>query len=394
LSPGILAHVEELEADIAALRAGRGCQDVSAEHINAAPWPVGGTRLQGHGARPCRLNQVQAEAPTLTASSHALPRGISVGEESGPFTRPSELLTSYRVGPIRGSSVPRSRPGISLTLTCPPLFVVVDALAGLGGEASGVKVTGRQAGPGDGPHLFRTPIPWSGSAAVRRRGALQGGQDRGQVRPVTATANEVRPRGRSFFARGIRELVIILVAAGLIAFLLKTLVGQLFFIPSTSMLPQLEVDDRVMVSKLSYRLHPPRRGDIVVFDCPPLRCPGDKKESGLLLRALRGVGEAVGVIQPSTEDFIKRVVALPGETIEVRGGVVYINGLRLVEPYLPSGAFTADLAPTTVPARHLYVLGDHRVNSADSRFFGPISQSSIVGRAVIRVWPLAKASFL
>jgi signal peptidase I len=201
--------------------------------------------------------------------------------------------------------------------------------------------------------------------------------------------------GPLLFLRLLREALIVIVGATLIAFLLKVLVAQAFFIPSASMMPQLEVADRVLVSKISYRLHEPRRGDIVVFDCPVVECGDDPGDSGGGVgRILRSFGEGVGVIQPSTQEFIKRVVALPGETVESRDGQVFVDGRRLIEPYLSPGTLTANLAPTMVPAGQLYVMGDNRANSSDSRVFGPVTRASVVGRAVAKVWPPARASYL
>lgn len=201
--------------------------------------------------------------------------------------------------------------------------------------------------------------------------------------------------------RTAREIPILLVFAALIAFLLKTLVAQAFYIPSESMLGQLEVNDRVVVSKIAYRLHPPRRGDIVVFDCPQTACRLSPPESpprngweGRARRLLKNVGEGIGLVQPSTEEFIKRVVALPGETVEGRDGTVFVDGRHLIEPYLDAGTTTSTFAPVTVPAGRLWVMGDNRGNSSDSRVFGPITRSSVVGRTVFKVWPLGSASFL
>ncbi|MDQ3679394.1 MAG: signal peptidase I [Actinomycetota bacterium] len=195
--------------------------------------------------------------------------------------------------------------------------------------------------------------------------------------------------------RLVRECLIVLVGALSIAFFLKVLVAQAFFIPSVSMTPQLRVSDRVLVSKLSYRLHDPRRGDIAVFDCPPDQCPEDQDDDGGGVgRLVRSFGQGVGVIQPSTQEFIKRVVALPGETVESRDGQVYVNGRRLIEPYLSPDTITSNLAPTTVPPDGVFVLGDNRANSSDSRVFGPVSRTSVVGRAIITVWPPGRASFL
>lgn len=203
-----------------------------------------------------------------------------------------------------------------------------------------------------------------------------------------------RRSGGSSWARTAKEAPILVISAAVLAFLLKSLVAQAFYIPSGSMLPQLQVDDRVVVSKLSYRLHKPRRGDIVVFDCPAVSCVNEKRSDGGLRRILRKVAEGVGVVQPSTEEFIKRVIGLPGETVEGRDGAVYVDGRRLLEPYLPSGTITSDFAPVEITDGHLWVMGDNRTNSSDSRVFGPIPRSTVVGRTVLRVWPPSEASFL
>ena len=177
----------------------------------------------------------------------------------------------------------------------------------------------------------------------------------------------------------------------MIAVGVKTFVAQAFYIPSGSMLPQLEIGDRIVVSKLSYRLHEPRRGDIVVFDSPN---PRPKDTSGLPARVLRGIAQAVGVAAPSTDEFVKRVVGLPGETVEAHGGKVFVDGKELVEPYLPASGQVTDFAQVRIPPDQLFVMGDNRDNSADSRVFGPIKQSTIVGRVIVRVWPVGNASFL
>ncbi len=200
---------------------------------------------------------------------------------------------------------------------------------------------------------------------------------------------------RSGFARTAKELPVLLLSAAVLAFLLKTLVAQAFYIPSGSMLPQLHVNDRVVVSKLSYRLHSPNRGDIVVFDCPAQACTNQPRDDGTgIRRILRKVAEGVGVIQPSAEEFIKRVVGLPGETVEGRDGAVYVDGRRLHEPYLAPGTVTSDFPAVEVPPEHLWVMGDNRQNSSDSRVFGTIPRSSVVGRTIVRIWPLPDASFL
>ncbi len=129
----------------------------------------------------------------------------------------------------------------------------------------------------------------------------------------------------------------------------------------------------------------------MVFDAPG---GGEEDEDPLPERALRGLGQSIGVLAPSTDEYIKRVVALPGERVEGHDGKVLVDGLELVEPYLPPGTVTSQFAAVIVPPRTVFVLGDNRANSADSRIFGPIPRSTVVGRAIVRVWPLTDTSFL
>jgi signal peptidase I len=189
----------------------------------------------------------------------------------------------------------------------------------------------------------------------------------------------------------LREAGFLVVMAVVIAVVVKTFVAQAFYIPSGSMLPQLQVNDRVVVSKVSYRLHDPRRGDIVVFDEPG---DGAGDDSLLPARIVRTIVQSIGLAPPSTDEYIKRVVALPGERVEGNAGKVLVDGLELVEPYLPPGTVTSEFPAVVVPARTVFVLGDNRANSADSRIFGPIPRSTVVGRAILRVWPIGHTSFL
>jgi signal peptidase I len=208
--------------------------------------------------------------------------------------------------------------------------------------------------------------------------------------PPFAVEEEAPSRGQLA-----KEIPLLIALAILIAFLVKTFVAQAFYIPSGSMIPQLNIGDRVVVSKLSYDLHDPNRGDIIVFDAPP-RAPGvtTKSKGTGLGRVVRDVFESIGVLQPSTEEYIKRVIALPGETVQGKDGHVFINGQELVEPYLPPGTLTSDFGPVTVPKGGLWVMGDNRSNSSDSRVFGTIRRRTVVGRAIMRVWPAGRAAFL
>jgi signal peptidase I len=162
------------------------------------------------------------------------------------------------------------------------------------------------------------------------------------------------------------EWLSIIVGALLVALLLKATVVQTFYIPSGSMLPTLEVGDRIVVNKLAFSLGEVERRDLVVFSKPT---------------TLDNV---------QINDFIKRVIGLPGEEISSKDGQVYINGELLSEPYLQSGEFTSDLPVTKIPTGHYFVMGDNRKNSSDSRFFGSIPSELLVGEPFIRIWPLSR----
>jgi signal peptidase I len=194
--------------------------------------------------------------------------------------------------------------------------------------------------------------------------------------------------------RAVIETALLVGLAIVIAVFLRAFVAQAFRIPSASMEPQLLVGDRVVVSRVAYDVHDPRRGDIVVFDCPPAAGCEDRGGDALPARALKTVAEALLLRQPEVEEFIKRVIALPGETVEGKHGSVYVDGKRLVEPYLAPGVTTSDFGPITVEDGKLWVMGDNRGNSADSRVFGQIEQDSVVGRAIARVWPPQRIAFL
>jgi signal peptidase I len=171
--------------------------------------------------------------------------------------------------------------------------------------------------------------------------------------------------------RALAGWAICLAVAVLLAVGIRTFVVQAFSIPSTSMVPTLNVYDRILVWKAFFSWHQLREGDIIVFTHPPRdHCPG-----------------------PARTDLVKRVIALPGQTIYSAGGVLYVDGRRLREPYLPSddplgppipGASRHD--PFRVPRGEFYVMGDNRAISCDSRYWGPVQGSTIVGRVVMLVW--------
>jgi signal peptidase I len=196
--------------------------------------------------------------------------------------------------------------------------------------------------------------------------------------------NSEQPPSKHSVGQGaqiVREWVTVLVVALVIAITVRTLILQQFYISGPSMEATMFQDDRVLVNKLSYRLHDIHRGDVVVFD----RVTVD--------------GQIV-----QHDDLIKRVIALGGETIAIKDCKVFIDGKPLVEPYLND----FDIAQSVVedrcrvsmmddmliPEGQLFVMGDNRPQSFDSRMFGPIEQDLVVGRAFVIIWPFSAAKFL
>jgi len=185
----------------------------------------------------------------------------------------------------------------------------------------------------------------------------------------TALLPDTAHRKRRSGTKQAIEWVLLIGTALAIALIIKTFLFQAFYIPSESMVPALKTNDRVLVNKLSYKLHKVHRGDIVVFTKP-------KTETS------------------DIKDLVKRVIGLPNETVEGRNGHIYINGKLLKEPYLPAGTETSTFSPQRIPSNSVWVMGDNRAFSRDSRYFGPITKSSIVGRVFIRIWPLNRLGFL
>lgn len=160
----------------------------------------------------------------------------------------------------------------------------------------------------------------------------------------------------------------ILFIALILALLIRLFVAEPRFIPSDSMVPTLEIGDRLVVEKVSYRLHPPEFGDIVVFDPPPqLQQFGFKKDQA----------------------FIKRIIGKPGQTVRVSGGKVYVGDRPLLEPYIAAPPDYV-LPPVQVPAGQFFVMGDNRPNSNDSHVWGFLPASNIIGRACFRFYPFER----
>jgi signal peptidase I len=166
---------------------------------------------------------------------------------------------------------------------------------------------------------------------------------------------------RSSGLRWIIEVVAIVAAAFVLALLIQQFIVKPFAIPSPSMEPTLEVGDRVLVSRLTYHFRDPERGDIIVFDPPGYESP---------------------------DPFIKRVVAVGGDTVAVHDGVLWVNGTAQDEPYLKEDYIVEDFAEVTIEPGWVWAMGDNRNNSGDSRVFGPVSEDAIIGVAFAIYWPL------
>ena len=190
-----------------------------------------------------------------------------------------------------------------------------------------------------------------------------------EARRREAEPAEAEPRRRR--RRALAETAIMILVAVLLVGLVRAFAFQIFWIPSSSMVPTLGVYDRIVVQKAFFTWRDVREGDIVVFSHPPLdHCGG-----------------------PQEGDLVKRVIALPGQTIYSSGNSIYVNGRLLAEPYLPHddplGPPVPDASsqhPYRVPPGEFYMLGDNRADSCDSRYWGPVMGSSIVGKVVLVWW--------
>ncbi|MBC9783380.1 signal peptidase I [Heliobacterium chlorum] len=169
----------------------------------------------------------------------------------------------------------------------------------------------------------------------------------------TVQAEQKQPKS------AIREIAEAVLIAVVLAFVIRFFLFQPFYIPSGSMEPTLMPLDRIIVSKVNYYFSEPKRGDIIVF-----RYPLDE-----------------------SRDFVKRVIALGGETVEIRNNQLYVNGEKISEPYLPPLKME-DFGPKAVPEGQLFVMGDNRNHSDDSRRWGFVPRNNIIGKAVFLYWPL------
>jgi signal peptidase I len=204
-------------------------------------------------------------------------------------------------------------------------------------------------------------------------------------------ASESKPPRQSF-GQFLKELPVLILVALVIAILVKTFVMQAFFIPSGSMENTLQVGDRVLVVKFLYRFVEPKHPDVVVFRSP-LSAAAPEPERNIFGKVANEIAEGLG-LRSSEQDFIKRVIATEGQTVEIKVGSVFVNNQKIVEPYRHDLDPLPDYPPTVIPPGKVFVMGDNRKNSEDSRVFGPISKSSIIGRAFVLIWPLDRVRWL
>jgi signal peptidase I len=197
------------------------------------------------------------------------------------------------------------------------------------------------------------------------------------LEPGEVEQPEVQVRQAAKGSRALLEWIGVIVGALVVAFVIRTFLFGAYVIPTGSMEPTLHASpkDRVLVNKLSYHLHDIHRGDVVVFKRPP------------------------GESDKTINDLIKRVVGLPGEKVDLSGGMVLVNGLPLKEPYINPQCTEGTVTLTgqsswTIPKGMIFVMGDNRCDSTDSRAFGPIEKNLVVGRAFVRVWPLSHLGWL
>lgn len=172
---------------------------------------------------------------------------------------------------------------------------------------------------------------------------------------ITPSRQEKNKKKKS----SLREMIEVIVTALVLAFLIKTFIVGNFWIPSESMVPTIEVNDKVIVTNFSYWFEEPERGDVIVF-----KYPLDTKK-----------------------DYIKRCIGLPGEIIEFRDSKLYVNGQLVAEPYLPEGLVFEDYGPIEVPEGQYFMCGDNRNHSSDSRVWGFVEKRLIIGKAQVIYWP-------
>lgn len=196
-------------------------------------------------------------------------------------------------------------------------------------------------------------------------------------------------------------LELILVAAGAlgIALLFQAFIAKPYRIPSGSMLPTLQINQRILVDRIGNHFSSPKIGDIIVFHPPKNYAEGCADPAEGQEQTGQDAARPCGVAQrqPSSETFVKRVVGLPGDRIAIRNGHVFRDGVREHDPYIEpcdDGAACSFPGTITVPRGDYYMMGDNRGDSDDSRFWGPVPRAWIIGQAFLTYWPPSRIGFL
>jgi signal peptidase I len=210
-----------------------------------------------------------------------------------------------------------------------------------------------------------------------------GAPQRETIPPPGGEPKEPEGKHRSFW----KELPVLIVVAFAVALLIKTFLLQAFYIPSASMEPTLVEGDRVLVEKISTRFGEPSRGDVVVFEKDLGVSLVEPEDDGVWSDITGAFKSLFGFPTGTSQDFIKRVIAVEGDTVEGRDNQVFVNGEPIEEDYLAEGTEISTFGPTTIPDGQIFVMGDNRTNSDDSRNFGPVDVDQVVGHAFLLIWP-------
>lgn len=215
--------------------------------------------------------------------------------------------------------------------------------------------------------------------------------DPGRPADPAGDMGDLEELGRRFGClRFVREVVMVVITALALVVIIKTFLLQAFYIPTLSMFPTLGANERVLVSKAAFTFDEPGPGDVIVFK-DPAALP---REEDFFQMARRNIMESLGLSASDIQDLIKRVIAVGGDRVGIRGNRVIVNGTPIEEPYLNPGFTMIDQPEVTVPEGHVWVMGDNRNNSFDSRRFGWVPLDDVVGRAFLRLWPLSRLSGL
>jgi signal peptidase I len=248
------------------------------------------------------------------------------------------------------------------------------------GEEAQPSLEGEAPAGTQGPLTVKPPSPLpSGEAA---------GPDDAAGREEETTAGEEDGKQgldrQITFWQGVREVVVILLLAAIVAIFIQSFIVKAFIVPSSSMSPTLQVGDRIMADRMTYYFRKPKRGDIVVWRYAP-DDPRSQNTTNLFYWPVQQILETLHLAHRGTTPYVKRVIATEGEKFQMKKGQVYIDDKPVNEPYAVKDY--SDFGPVKVPKGMFYGLGDNRPNSRDSRFFGPIPYRNIIGRVFLRWWP-------